>query len=182
MEVSGDIHAPAVLLPGISPQYTLGGPQRQFWFFGKDCCVTLTFLSLVFLSAFLMCLFFLPVFHILFPTVFPVFVSSFYLIHFLLLSLLPHFLPKLISTPFHILLWRSRLFILHLVTRTVWNNSALALVLGRSFMLEIHTKSIPECDRCSMTPTLWSARATWSGVKGEIRDGRSWSEDTFTVA
>jgi hypothetical protein len=145
---------------------TLGGPQRQFWSFGKDCCVTLTFLSLVFLSAFFLCLFFLPVFHILFPPVFPVFVYSFYLIHFLLLSLLPHFLPKFISTPFHILPWRSRLFILHLVTRTVWNNSALALVLGRSFRLEIHAKTIPECDVVVWRPHCeapWPHGLGWRG-------------------
>lgn len=78
-----------------------------------------------------------------------------FILHFLLLSLLPHFLHKFISTPFPVLPWQSRLLILHIVTRGVWNNSVLALGLGRSFRLETHTKTVPECDRyCSMTPTL----------------------------
>jgi len=120
---------------------------------------TITFLSLVFcLSAFILCLFPL-VFHVSFPPIFPVFVSFFlphsFILNFMLLSLLPHFLSKFISTPFPVLPWQSRLLILHIVTRALWNNSALALGLGRSFRLETHTKTIPEYDRyCSMTPTL----------------------------
>jgi hypothetical protein len=80
-----------------------------------------------------------------------------FILHFLLLSLLPYFLPKFISTLFPVLPWKSRLLILlvHIVTLAVWNNSVLALGLGRSFRLETHTKTVPECDRhCSMTPTL----------------------------
>ena len=84
-----------------------------------------------------------------------VFLSHSFVLHFLLLSLLPHFLPKFISTPFPVLPRQSRLLVLHIMTRAVWNNWALALSLGISFRLETHTKSIPECDRyCSMTPTL----------------------------
>lgn len=78
-----------------------------------------------------------------------------FILHFLLLSLIPYFLPKFISTSFPVLPRQSRLLVLHIVIRAVWNNSAHALGLGRSCRLERHTKTIPVYDKyCSMTPTL----------------------------